>query len=289
MFLIRQTGTLARACVAATILACGPAAAMPVGNLVGLYMFDDGTARDSSGNANHGVVGSAVGFTAPGGGVDGAIAADFSILTTGPTPSANAVNSVVVPIDINFSNMPELTMGAWVRLDSTGQGGMGKVLSHDNGGFDRTLGTDIRGANSGTGHALFTGAFVQDSPSDLVTLGAWQFVAARYDGVTARLTVDDAHYSTTDFTADNIGLAELFIGANPHFNEDFDGLIDNVFVYSRVLSDAELDELRINGVTPVPVPGALVLFFSCLGVLGRRLPFRSQGRQEGRPAVRGAI
>ena len=268
---MRRTRIITRAgrvaVLAAAVWLPASAFAIPLSGLVGLYTFDAANGADGSGNGNDGSVGSGVGFTTPGAGVDGGVAADFSILSTGATPGANAANSIVLPININASNLPQLTMGAWVRPRSTGQGGVGKVLSHDNGGFDRTLGIDSRGSNAGTGYAMFTGGGVLDSPSGLLVLDEWQFIAARYDGVTARLTVGTFHGSASDSTDFDVGLTSLFVGSNPAFNEDFDGLIDNVFVYSRFLSDAEIADIRDNGVLVANVPEPAALSLAAAGLL----------------------
>ncbi|MCP5152409.1 MAG: LamG domain-containing protein [Chromatiales bacterium] len=256
---------LAAATLTAGLLGPCTALAVPLNGLIGLYTFDAADGTDSSGANNHGTVGTGVGFTATGGGVDGGIAADFSVLSTGANPTANAANAIVLPIDINASSLPQLTMGAWVRPDTTGEGGAGKVFSHDNGSFDRTLGIDPR--SGGPGYALFTGTGVLNAnPVVPFVLGDWQFIAARYDGATARLTVGGTTLSATDNTDFDTGFGSLFVGANPFFNEDFDGLVDNVFVYDRALTDQELDDIRLNGVLAqnVPEPGVAGLLLAGL-------------------------
>ena len=41
------------------------------------------------------------------------------------------------------------------------------------------------------------------------------------------------------------------IGRNPGFRAGFTGLIDNVFIYKRVLSDARIDDMRARGLAAI--------------------------------------
>ncbi len=62
--------------------------------------------------------------------------------------SFDGVNDFIrIPVNINPRNHPQLTICAWVRLSDVEQKGV--LVSHDNGGFDRTLILDARGDNNG--------------------------------------------------------------------------------------------------------------------------------------------
>ena len=223
--------------------------------LVGFYNFNLGDGTDASGLGNHAtLVGAGVSFLPAGGpGSDGA--ASFT----------GAANSIInVPININASNIPQLTMGAWIKPASAGNP-IGKILSHDNGGFDRTVGFDNRG---GAGISLFTGAGV--SGSEVVATEEWHFVAVRYNGTNAILNVNTSQLSVTDHSSNNVGETFTQIAGNPNFNEFFIGEMDNVFFYDEALSDNELENIRLNGVSPVPLPGALMLMLGALPMLGFR-------------------
>ncbi|MCA8967705.1 MAG: PEP-CTERM sorting domain-containing protein [Planctomycetes bacterium] len=226
-------------------------------SLIGLYTFDSGTAVDESGNGNHATSNTAT-FLATGG-LDGSGAFDF------------AASSIVVPIDINASALPALTMGAWVNADTYGSGSAGKVLSHDNGSFDRSLGIDFRegtGSSPPPEYAAYSGVGVAQGGA--VGFGTWQFIAVRYDGTSMTLDVDGARRTVADSTDLDIGLTSTWIGVNPTFGEFFDGLIDNVFFFDEYLADSAIDAIRTGGTaellriaSPVPEPGTLVL-----GLLG---------------------
>lgn len=226
--------------------------------LIGYYTFEASDGTDSSGSGNHGTVGSAVGFTAAGLGVDGGVAGSFSDAT-------GTTNMIGLPIDIRAETHPTLTMGAFVTK-TPGTSTKAKFLSHDNGGFDRTLGTDFRGGSAAGAYAAFTGVGVFNS-GIVPAMTGYDFVAVRYNAAgTMTLTVNGVHTSTVDNTDFNVGFSQLFIGGNPGFNEDWVGLIDNVFVYDELLSDAELAAIQqargvpgfSSGQAPEPVSLALI-------------------------------
>ena len=248
--------------VIATICAGLAVAAAPASaGLVGYYDFESSNANDSSGNGNHSTLGASVGFTAAGQGVNGGIAGDFVSV-------AGTANMVSLPFDIRGTIMPNLTMSAFVRAGA-GNGGFAKVLSHDNAGFDRTLGLDTRGG--GPGYAAFTGSGVLNSGTAATAGGAYDFIAVRYDGTSVSLTVNGVHFTGTDNTDLNIGFTSLFVGGNPGFNEDWIGQIDNVFVFDHILSDQELDTIDQDGgirTNEVPVPAAGLLMAGVIALFG---------------------
>lgn len=146
---------------------------------------------------------------------------------------------VKVPLDINPSRFPELTIVAWARADSIG--GTRQLVSHDDGGFDRSLGIDSRGGvDEGWSAFAGTGGVVGGRP---VEPGEWTFLAAVYEGLIkrVRLHVDDEVYEKAGRTQS--GERHLRIGSNPGFGEFFAGAIDDVRIYSRALSRTEVARL----------------------------------------------
>jgi len=218
-------------------------------NLIAYYSFE-GNALDVSGNGYHASI--VAGVT----------------LTTGHTGLAydfdGSNDYITIPLNINPSALSSITMGAWVQSNTTGS--IKKVISHDNGGYDRTLGIDTR---AGGGWSAFTGSGVLGNQP--VSTGSWQFVAVTYDQVAQNimLYVDGVTQSTAGIQG--TGHATTRIGGNPSFNEYFNGRIDDVFFYDEALSIAELDDIRLNGVSAVPIPTAAWLFASSfIGLIGMR-------------------
>jgi hypothetical protein len=213
-------------------------------NLIAFYDFDEnvgGQAIDSSGN-----------------GLDGQIS-NASVEANGFDGGAFRFNGsahVVAPIDINPAALPRFTMGAWVNSDQVNSG-LYKILGHDNGGWDRTVGLD----NRGTGGFRWTSFIGNGNPvpnTPAPVFGQWTFIAAAYDNtagtVTVYVDVDanttvDAVESFTNPTGFNPGQSSVAIGnlRPDDFAEGFRGMMDNVFFFNETLNAGEIQELRDLG------------------------------------------
>ena len=255
--------------VAALILVWVPlTASVARADLVAFYPLN-GNADDASGNGNHGTVS---GATPTPSGFEG-FAFDF-----------DGINDFIeVPVDFNPAVRPLLTIGGWANSDVASS--IRAVLSHDDNipastSFDRHIGFDTRGVTGGgtPEWAAFTGSGVLASGVDVVP-GEWVFIAAVFDqsaGV-VRLHVDDQ--VTVGAGVYGSGFTIARIGSNPRNggNEFFDGRIDNIFIYDEALTDSQIENIRLQGMSailPPSVPalsawGSLALagLLLCVGVL----------------------
>ncbi len=157
-----------------------------------------------------------------------------------------------IPVNVNDTLRPEVTMGAWVKVSSLPTSGAAQILSHDDGGFDRSIALDTRGATDGKYHvAAFTGLGVL--AGTVVDTTAWTFVAAVYTDSTVTLYVNGE--TPVSAPANNGGGVDfLRVGGNPAGSisgEPFHGWIDNVFVYDRALSATEVAQIRAGGVCAI--------------------------------------
>lgn len=232
--------------------------------LQAFYTFE-GNANDVSGNGNDGTV---FGATGTASGFEGSA---FQFNGTG--------NYIEIPINVNPGVLPQLTWGAWVNADVNN--GIRQVLSHDNGGFDRSLGMDGRGGGGvPPDWSSFMGTGVLGSGVDVVT-GDWVFLAAVYDQTTnsVRLHVDDL--SVTVSGSFGSGHNTVRIGSNPSFGEFFGGRIDNVFIYDEALSVSRIEEIRLGGAgaiqAAIPEPTTFVVW-SLLASLGLSFGWRRRRR-----------
>lgn len=227
-----------------------------------LYTFDNGLATDDSGNGNTGTVhaGAGTGLSH-----DGSTALALS--------AVSGTSGIETPIDINVTAMPTMSMGAWVYAYNIGQGPGGKVLSHDNGQYGRTIGIDSRGDDAGYDWTAFGGPTTQvvDAVDRADPLGTWVHLAVVYNGANSGLYINgmlDSSFSDTTSTVPGL-TAGLFIGTNNYYNEDFVGLVDDVFVFDQALTEAQVDYIYQNGFAtspaPVPVPAGLPLLVMGLG------------------------
>lgn len=169
----------------------------------------------------------------------------------------NGSQRLIVPININPDQLPQLTLGAWVKTSSLAPG-LRKVMGHDDGGWDRTIGLDTRD-NGVFRYTSFigTGAPVPDTPEPTST-DDWTFLAVAYDQDAATLALYvDLDVATTD---DPLTVVEAAASFGPGWptaaigdlrpdtaSEGWQGSIDNVFFYQTVLDLAALTRIRNEG------------------------------------------
>jgi hypothetical protein len=79
----------------------------------------------------------------------------------------------------------------------------------------------------------------------------WAHLAATYDGSTQRLYVNGVQVSSRAQTGPiAISSGPLRIGGNAVWGEYFQGRIDEVRIYNRALSQAEVQTDMITAITP---------------------------------------
>ncbi len=243
------TGRLRTVDLTATVL---PTQIRP--SLVGFYPFDDAAnpTKDESGNGHD--------LMNPTNEVATLPAYDPAGGYEGGGYSFDGTQLWVVPIDINASAIPELTMGAWVRPDSLEPDPLRKVMGHDDGAWDRTIGLDNRGGDFR--YATFTGV---NAVGPLVGLPApentedWTFIAAVFNQTQNRvIAYIDLDASTTDdalVTASaedspfGTGFPNAAIGdLRPDGpSEPWLGSIDNAFFYNAALTAEQVTQIRNGG------------------------------------------
>lgn len=172
-------------------------------------------------------------------------------------------------LDLNPAVHPRLTIGAWVRPSDISP--IRQIISHDNGGFDRSLGLDSRGGVAGW--SAFAGSGVLGG--EAAVTGDWTFVAVAYDQAasSATLFVNDRVYTLAGSAAVGTGWTYTRIGMNPSFGEYFAGTIDEVFFFSAALTPAQIAVIRTQGVLAIPEPSTWTLLAGgafALALLHRR-------------------
>lgn len=87
------------------------------------------------------------------------------------------------------------------------------------------------------------------------TLGAWYFLVGQYNGVNLSISGNNGAFNSSSLTGNlNNGACPILIGALCSFNaitensgSAFDGLIDSVGIWNRVLTSDEISSLYNNG------------------------------------------
>lgn len=227
------------------------ASATPVGLIH--YWTADGTTTDSIGGAATTLVNGA----SYGAGLEGQ-----AFLFDGVNDRVEAA------VNISPSALPAITIGGWFNLSGTA--GLDWGLSQDNGGYDRAL--ILNDSRFGTGVAAGVGR-TYTSTLPTISLNEWHFMAVAYQGNGLAATVYlDGVAQVVSNVNNSDGLNFFTIGGlYSYSNHEMQGLADNIFIFDRALSVAELGDIQRNGVLPEPASLALVgLGLTALALRRRR-------------------
>jgi hypothetical protein len=199
-------------------------------SLVGYWMFENNV-EDSSDYGNNGILAGSPEFVS--GPVEG-LALEFN----------SSQDYVSVPSSPDFSSTT-FTLAAWVKIPGSIPSGWRTIVEHNRWG-NNWFGL-WKSANGNKFHFRWTesGNATSDFNST-ISADNWYHVAATFDGIGKIATL--YFNGNVDKIIQNADVpvpvdAELRIGINMEGNENFTGIIDDVRVYNRVLSDAEINEI----------------------------------------------
>ena len=202
------------------------------------YSFNEtsGTvAGDASGNGRLGTVSGAT--WNPGGRFGGALSFDGS-------------NDVVSIADANALDLTTgMTLSAWLRPSSL-SGWRTAVMKQANAGLSYALYAHDD-APRPAAYINVGGADRSAPGAAALALNTWTHLATTYDGTTLRIFVNGAQVTTLAVTGSiATSTGALMIGGNTMWGEYFAGLIDEVRIYNRALSAAEIQSDMNAAVTP---------------------------------------
>ena len=205
--------------------------------LVGAWGFGEGagtTTADASGRGNPGTLTGATWTT---------------LGRYGNALSFNGSNSVVRVADsASLDLTTAMTLSAWIR-PTVSQSGWRTIMQRQADSYFLNA-SNSDGPLRPSGGGTFGTSTTYVSGPTASPVNAWTHVALTYDGATQRLFVNGTQAATrattgTIQTTDN----PLWIGGNTPYGEYFTGLIDEVRVYNRALTQADI-QADMN--TPVP-------------------------------------
>lgn len=201
-----------------------------------LYLPFEGNANDLSTNKNNGTVTGNVTF------VNGKIgkAASFNGTTDGET-SILVKNSDKLSLKKTFSisawaNSNELTAGAYYPVVTKGKEKEDYTMWFTQGGPDILL-------NWQTDNELWP--HLENETNDKIVTNKWFHLVVTYDGSKVKSYTDGALTKSSDFNKnlDNSN-EDLYVGISyPGSIEVFKGLLDEVRIYDRALTDSEISAL----------------------------------------------
>jgi Concanavalin A-like lectin/glucanases superfamily/Chitobiase/beta-hexosaminidase C-terminal domain/Family of unknown function (DUF6298) len=196
--------------------------------LVAAYGFNEGsgtTVTDLSGNNNTGAITGAT-WTTQG--------------KFGTALSFNGVNNVVrIPAAAALNLSAGMTLEAWIK-PTAAQSGWRTIMQREVDAYFLNA-SNSNGPLLPSGGGTFNGTVAYVSGSTPNAVNTWTHVALTYDGTTLRLYVNGVQAASQARTGSvQTNSNPLWIGGNSPYGEYFQGLIDEVRVYNRALSLAEI-------------------------------------------------
>ena len=205
--------------------------------------------------------------TTGGSAIDSSGYGNVGTLVNGPTHVAGKVANGLqfdgLSAHVRVANSTSLyvtnafTIATWVKLDSAGQWQslVSKVASEGVNVYPFSDYSLIAVA-SGTGFVsrvtvTTAGSFNMLDSTNAVSYGAWHHLAGVYDGATLKVFIDGVQSGSASAsgTVSNSGQA-LFIGRNGAGGDSLKGQLDEVRVFRRALTSAEI--LMLKGQAPLP-------------------------------------
>ncbi len=150
----------------------------------------------------------------------------------------------------------EFTVCAWINPSSLSGGATNHltenvILAKASDPYNDNF--EIGVNNEGNIH-VYLDTEIRDTYADfgpagaIMTTGGWYFIVFRYQQGTAEVRIQDTWYSVGTWSgANDIDQAEgspFTIGASEHINQYFKGIIDEVAVYNKYLSDQEVEDFK---------------------------------------------
>ena len=153
--------------------------------------------------------------------------------------SFDGVNDSVLVADSNSLDLRTgMTLSAWVR-PTTGGGWRTVMLKEQPGQLVYALYSSTDN-NRPSGHVFTNGDMALGGPTVLAA-NTWSHLAVAWDGLTIRMYVNGAQVASGALAGTAaVSASPLRIGGNSVWGEWFAGLIDEVRVYNRALSAAEI-------------------------------------------------
>jgi len=163
----------------------------------------------------------------------------------------------------SLDNITQMTMTAWIKPNSLGENGSGRIIDKDGTSFAGRMLYVCSSGTCGVNNSLrFARGFgttdgTWTTTADAVSMGVWQFVAITYDD--SSVSNDPVFYVNGSVVSSSenstpVGSAETteasynwVIGNRPAGDRSFDGSIDEVRVYNRILSVNEITALYNQG------------------------------------------
>lgn len=168
---------------------------------------------------------------------------------------------------LSFGAGDPMTIALWIK--KTSDPGVVHILGKRSGCQMGTSGINYQLASTPTGGFEFasesSGVFASQAS---IPVGSWTHLAVTYDGVgTLRLYIGAVQVAlSTSYLLSGVSTAPLEIGASGDCGQSFPGLIDDVWIFDRRLSPAEI--ALVAGISPAGYCTPKVNSLGCTPTIG---------------------
>ena len=200
-----------------------------INGLVGYWNFDDKTAKDVSGNANHGTLKTSMKWR------------DTDCASKGCFEFNGINNSIQIANPENFNFNKSLTLIAWIKPKTLNQPNRPEIIAKGGHAIDYRMRLVADGALQFPTYGLSENYLY--TKKDTVTLD-WGFIALTYNNDTKKIYYNGELISKQTGLTGNIdySLEPVRIGATGS-GEYFNGLIDEVAIYNKELTEIEIKSI----------------------------------------------
>lgn len=146
---------------------------------------------------------------------------------------------IATDLDAQQSAMRSSTWSCWINAKDPGRGTRRQILSVDDGGFDRSLLLDNEFISAFTGTTSWQVAQVRP--------GEWTHVAVVWRRHSVVCYINGEAFEYKGKLSEQSTMRKLSIGRSPSFGERFIGLIDDIQIFDRALSEEDLLKLYEQG------------------------------------------
>ena len=199
----------------------------PTASLVAAYSFNEGTGTtvaDASGTGNVGTIGTATWST---------LGKNGSALSFNGTTAR-----VTVPDSPTLRLTSAMTLEAWVFPTAVSSSWRDVIFKGDDNYYLMATSANVSRPVAG---GIFSGSYGEAFGTSALPTNAWAHLAATYDGATLRLFVNGVQVGSKTQTGTLATSSNpLNVGGDTFYNQYFAGRVDDVRIYNRALTLAEI-------------------------------------------------
>lgn len=213
-------------------------------DVVGIWDFDEGNGtivNDSSGFNNDGVLANGPIWRCA------SVNKDYTPTGTGCSLYFDGTNDYIQIADYSSLEPETITMEVWVNPDTYRSSA--NIISKRYTGQYLLRFYLTSGRIQGYIFADVGWRFCTTGTDKRVPLDKWSHLVHTYDGLIGKVYIDGEEACSYNYTGtiNQSSTAYLRIGTRTYGSEQFNGYIDNVRIYSKALSSAEVKKLYVEG------------------------------------------